>query len=154
MTKTFSTFTLTAEQIAVVFPLVSAAVPEIDLTRWRSFARPLAEDVAPPKSGVIGLRNAAGYACGLLAYRVEPSLRHGAALAVDLFIVLDLVNDEEATQALLQVAEAKASELQCSALHIRSDRAQTRLSDRLAAAGHRAEASVFSKVIAPGVRPN
>lgn len=52
--KSFSTFAVTAEQIAVVFPLVNAAAPEIDLARWRSFARPLVDDMAPPSSGAIG----------------------------------------------------------------------------------------------------
>jgi hypothetical protein len=154
MTKAFSTFALTAEQIPLVFPLVSAAAPEIDLARWRSFARPLAEDVAPPKSGAIGLRNAAGYVCGLIAYRVDRHLRHGLVLAIDLFIVLDLVNDEDATEALLQVAEAKALELHCTTLHIRSDRAQIRLRHQLAATGHREEASLFCKAVAPGAPPS
>jgi hypothetical protein len=154
MAKSFSTFALTAEQIAVVFPLVNATAPEIDLARWRSFAAPLTDGAAHPSSGAIGLRNEAGYACGLLIYRVERDLRRGAVLAIDLFVALDLVKGDDATRALLQVAETKASELHCSALHIRSDLAQKALCDRLTAAGHRREASLFFKEIAADARPS
>jgi hypothetical protein len=154
MTKAFSTSPLTADQIALLFPLVSAVVPQIDLAHWRSFARPLAEDMAPPRSGAICLRNAAGYACGLLSYRVERDLRHGSVLAVDFFVALDLVSDEGTTHALLEAAEAKAMELHCSAMRICSHVTQTTLVDRLAAAGHRKEATVFWKAVAAGAPPN
>lgn len=154
MAKSFSTFALAAEQIAVVFPLVNAAAPEIDLARWRSFAAALTDGRAARSSGAIGLRNEAGYACGLLIYRVEHDLRRGAVLAIDLFVALDLVRDEDATRALLQVAEAKASELHCAALHVRSDVAQKALCDRLTAAGHRKEATLFFKEVAASARPS
>ena len=91
MVKAFATFTLTADQVPVVFPLVHATAPEIDLGRWRSFAHPLVDDRSAGALGAIGMRNEAGYVCGLLIFRVERDLRHGAVLAIDLFVALDLV---------------------------------------------------------------
>lgn len=154
MARSFSAFTLTAEQVALVFPLVHAAAPEIDLGRWQNFAHPLVDGPAPSSSGALGLRNAAGYVCGLLIFRAERDLRHGMALAIDLFVALDLVNDEEATHALMQAAEIKARELQCAAVHIRLGAAQKALADRLAAAGHCREATLFCKAVAGGAPPN
>jgi len=154
MAKTYSTFALGAEQIPVVFPLVREAMPEIDLSQWRRFAHPLVDGLAPSSSGIVGLRNAAGYACGLLTFRVERALRHGAALAIDLFVALDLVNDEQATFALLEAAEIKARALGCAALHIRADPAQRTLVERLVATGHRQEASLFWRQVMPAPPPN
>ena len=138
----------------MVFPLVNATAPEIDLARWRSFVGPLTDGAASAGSGAIGLRNGAGYVCGLLIYRRERDLRHGAVLAVDLFVALDLVNDHEATEGLLQAAEIKATELHCGAMHIRSDATQRKLSNRLAAAGYRKKASLFCKAVEVPVRPS
>lgn len=149
MTKSFASFALTADQIGVVFPLVQTAIPEIDLDRWRNFVRPLVEGSAPSVScGAIGLRNGAGYICGLLIFRADHDLRHGKVLAVDLFVALDLLSEEEAADALLQAAEAKARELHCAATHIRLDATQRSLPRRLADAGHRKRADVFCKNVA------
>jgi hypothetical protein len=133
---------------------VNAIAPEIDLARWRSFALPLIGREAPSAGGAIGLRNAAGYACGLLVFRVERDLKHGTVLAVDLFVALDLMNEEEATRALLLAAEAKAAALGCCALHIRSDISQKALRQRFAAMGHRTGAHLFCKMVASSALPN
>jgi GNAT superfamily N-acetyltransferase len=154
MARSFTTFAVAGEDVAVVFPLVHAAVPEIDLGRWRHFARHLLEESAATLRGAIGLRNAAGYVCGLLTYRAERDLRHGLVLTVDLFTALDLVNGDQATRALLQAAEAKARELGCAATHIRLGIGQKSELERFAAAGHHAEATVCCRHLAPEPRPS
>ncbi len=147
MTRSFSSVALTPDQIAVVFPLVHAAVPEINLDTWRGFVRSLGEGTTSSPSGVLGVRNEAGYICGLLIFRAEQDLRHGKVLAINLFIALDLVNEEEAASALLQAAEAKAGELKCAATHVRIDSAQKSLPHRFTAAGYRNEAEIFCKSV-------
>lgn len=147
MPHPFTTFALGPEDIAVAFPLVRAIDVDIDLPRWRSFARRMID--APPSSacGAIGLRSAAGYVCGLLIYQVEHDLRHGTVLAVDLFTALDLLNEERAIHALMQVADAKSRELNCAATYTRIGATQKSLAEHFAAAGHRHEAMLFLKVV-------
>jgi hypothetical protein len=151
----FISFALSADQTAVVFPLVHAAVPGIDLDAWRKFARALGGGAEPSSpAGALGLRNEAGYICGLILFRRDHDLRHGKVLTVNLFIALDLVNEEEAASALLQAAEAKARELSCTAIHIRLDTTQKSLGQRFAASGYRGEADIFCRAIDAVLAPS
>ena len=100
------------------------------------------------RSGAVGLRNGAGYLCGLLIYHAERHLRHGKVLSVDLFTALDVTGVAAAANALLTAAEAKAAELGCSATHILIDGAQRYLAETIAKAGHRSEAKLFCKQLA------
>jgi hypothetical protein len=93
MSRSFTSFALTSDDIGAVHPLVHTTLPKIEFVTWQSFARRLVGDDAPASSGVVGLRNAAGYICGLFAFRTDRDLRRGAVLGVDLFIALDLVSD-------------------------------------------------------------
>lgn len=154
MPSSFTTFALRAEDIAVAFPLVRAIDADIDLGRWRSFARPMVDAPATSACGAIGLRSTAGYICGLLIYRAERDLRHDAVLAIDLFTALDLFNEERAIRALLQVADEKARELNCAVTHIRIGAAQASLAQHFAAAGHRPEATLFCKAVELRPRAN
>jgi len=147
MTHPFTTFALRAEDIGIVFPLVRAIGTEIDLSRWDSFARRIIAAPTAAACGIIGLRSAAGYVSGLFIYRVEHDLRHGTVLAIDLFTALDLFNEERATRALMQLADAKAHELNCKATHIRVNTAQTSLTHHLTAANQHPEATLFCSVI-------
>ena len=146
MVWSYSAFALTRDDAALVFPLVRAAAPEIDLGRWQDFTYVLIGE-SSSCSGAIGIRNAAGYVCGLLVFHTEHDLRRGLVLAVSLFIALDLVKDAEAARALTEAAEAKVRELGCSAVHIRLGLTQKNLAKRLAAVGHHSEAILFSKEI-------
>jgi hypothetical protein len=154
MTRSFTSFALTRDDIGVVYPLVHTTIPEIDLARWQSFARRIVGEEALASAGAVGLRNAAGYNCGLFAFHVERDLRHGSVLAIDLFIALDLISEDEATEALLYAAEAKARELKCLAIHIRVDATQKSIADRITAAGHHREGTLFCKRLEPAPPPN
>jgi hypothetical protein len=149
MARSFTSFTLTKDDIGAVYPLVHTTVPDVDLGKWQRFAGRLVDDGMPASDGVIGLRNGAGYVCGIFAFRVDHDLRHGTVLAIDMFIALDLVSEDEATRALLQAAEAKARDLKCTATHIRLDTTQKSIADRLAATGHHRECVVFCKRLEP-----
>ena len=154
MTRSFASFALRKDDIGAVYPLVQTTAPEVDLATWQSFARRLVGEDMPSSSGAVGLRNAAGYVCGLFAFRADRDLRHGPVLAIDLFIALDIVSEAEATQALLHAAEAKARELNCRATHIRLDATQKSIADRIAGSGHCREAALFRKRLEPGPPPS
>jgi hypothetical protein len=149
MARSFTTTPLTSDEIAPAFTLVLLAVPGIDLAAWKNFARPLVDAPPPHSSGAIGLRNEGGYLCGLFAYRADRDLRLGTVLTVDLFTALDVIKEDAATRALLEAAMEKARELRCSATHIRIDVTQVSLARCFVAAGHRAQAKLFCKPIAP-----
>jgi hypothetical protein len=149
MAGSFTTTALTPDEIGPAFTLVLLAAPGVDLAAWRTFARPLVDSPAPHSSGAIGVRNEGGYLCGLLVYRTERDLRLGTVLTVDLFTALDVINEDAATRALLEAAEEKARELHCAGTHIRIDASQVSLARRFAEAGHRAQAKLFCKPIAP-----
>jgi len=154
MQRSFVSFTLTLDEIGVVYPLVHAVAPDIDLDAWRSFARQLVDGAADLSHGAIGLRNGAGYVCGLLIYHTGIELRQGRVLAVDLFAALDLLGDERATLALVDAAEVKARELRCAATRIRLDATQRSAAQRLLAAGHRLQGSLFCKRVGGAPLPS
>jgi hypothetical protein len=153
MTRVFATASLTSADIAPAFPLVQAAFPELDFAAWRVFVARLLGEGEGARAGAVGLRNEAGYLCGLLIYRAERHLRHGEVLRIDVFTALDVTGEAAAVNALLIAAEAKASELGCSTTHILIDGAQRCLAETLARAGHRSEAKLFCKELA-ATRPN
>jgi hypothetical protein len=154
MTRSFTSFDLTRNDIGAVYPLVHTTVPEVDLGMWQRFAHQLVDKEAPASGGAVGLRNAAGYICGLFVFRVGRDLRRGSVLAIDLFIALDLVSEDEATQALLHAAEAKARELKCTATHIWVDATQKSIADQIGATGHHREGALFRKRLEPAPPPN
>lgn len=153
MTRSFIASPLTAEDIGVAFPLVHAAMPEIDLAAWRSFARGVVDQPSPYPVGAIALRNEAGYLCGVLTYRIDRDLRYGTALNVDLFAALDVTGEEAAARALLHAADAKARELCCAAVRVCIDGLAEPLPARVSAAGYRAQATVFCKPLRPRAAP-
>jgi hypothetical protein len=147
MTRVFTTASLTSAEIAPAFPLVHATFPELDFAAWRSFATRLLSETECA-AGAVGVRNEAGYLCGLLIYRADRHLRHGKVLSIDLFTALDVTGEAAAGSALLTAAEAKAAELGCSATHIVIEGAQRALVESFAKAGHRSEAKLFCKRLA------
>jgi hypothetical protein len=149
MARTFTAFSLGADELGIVFPLVQAVLPQLELATWRWYMQPLSEQSEPSSCGAIGLRNAAGYVCGLLTYRAERDLRCGTVLAVDLFTTLDLVSERPATFALLEAAELKARELACTRIHIHLDDAQTSIANRLGLAGYHIEAARHCRMVSP-----
>jgi hypothetical protein len=149
MTRSFTTFTLSPDLVSVAFPLVNAAIPTVDLATWQRFVQPMTNADLVGSEGVIGLRNEAGYLCGLMVYRIDRDLKNGVTLAVDLLVALDLVNVIAAGRALLQAAEAKALELHCSGIHIRLGSEQKALADCLNAGGYRPSANLYCKKVAP-----
>ena len=149
MVRSFTAAPLTAADVGVAFPLIRAALPGIDLEAWRSFARGVVDQPSPYPAGGVGLRNEAGYLCGVLTYRIDRDLRHGTALNVDLFAALDVTGEEAATRALLQAAEETARELRCSAGRVSLDGPPELAAGRFSTVGYHAKSTVFCKAVGP-----
>lgn len=136
---------LSPEHAAIVYPLVLAAFPTVELGQWRNYARTVME--APPdRVGILGLRNGAGYFCGLLIYRNEREPWHEPRLSIDLFLALDLIEVETAIDALLTAAEAKAIALGCVAVQIRLEH-KPDVRGRVRRAGYRTAAELMTKAV-------
>lgn len=153
MARAFTTSSLAAEDVDVVFPLIHAALPDVSLATWRDFARGFVGLPSPYPAGAIGLRNEAAYLCGVLTYRIDRDLRHGTVLSVDIFAALDVTGEEAAMRALLLAAEAKAHELRCGVARIQIEGSAGGRAQRLAASGYRQQASVFCKELTPPAAP-
>jgi hypothetical protein len=153
MARSFSTFALSEGQIGLAYPLVSAASPKVGLARWRKYA----EDMTAGQrlsGGVLGMRGEGAYLCGVMAYHVEPDLAHDRILAVNLFVALDLIDQESAVGTLLDIAEAKARELRCDAVYIRIGRNHQNLTNLVESAGYVPDALLLHKSVAEPVTTN
>jgi hypothetical protein len=148
MVRSFTAAPLSAEDIAVTFPVINAALPAVDFATWRRFARGLVDLPSPYPAGGACLRNEGGYVCGVMTYRIDRDLRDGTALNVDVFAALDVTGEDAATRALVQVAEEKARELRCTAIRVHLETGGDGLAQRFLAGGYRHQATVFGKRLA------
>ncbi|WP_029010732.1 hypothetical protein [Azospirillum halopraeferens] len=105
-------------QIDQAFPLVSALAPELPVERWRAFAAPRCGpgDGTSPACGIITAQNDRGYIHGLFSYSVTEHFRYGRALAVEMFIVLDIFDPAAAAAVLVRAMETIAHDLDCDAV--------------------------------------
>jgi hypothetical protein len=149
MTRSFAAAALTPDDIGIAFPLIRAALPDIDLAAWRSFARGIVGLPSPYPTGGVALRNEAGYLCGVLTYRIDRDLRHGTTLNVDVFAALDVTGEEAAMRALLQAAEEKARELRCASVRVTIESGGDVLAERFLVNGYRNQAAVFGRTLGP-----
>jgi hypothetical protein len=145
MSRYFTSFALSPDQVALAFPLVRAAVPLVDLRAWQGFIRATTDAPGPATVGALGLRHEGGYICGLIVYRKQQDLRHGMTLVVDLFVALDLVSEAPAANALFHAAEAKARELGCTAVQIRLNAGWQSLAEHARSHGYGTEAQILAK---------
>ena len=139
MSRVLSTVPLTEDKISQAFPLIQAILPRLDFETWRNFAHPLTAEPAIGEHGIRVVRGETGYFCGLVIYRVERDLVHGAVLAADHFIALDLLDPAPVAEALIQELEKLADRFGCGAIHTHLNAAQRNLLDCFGAAGHHTE---------------
>lgn len=148
MTQSYSIHALSPNEVPIVFPLVGAAYPMLDLKQWNDVARAFARGHAG-ECGLLGLRSEGGYFCGLLIYRCDRNPWHEPRMAVDLFVALDLIESRAAVAALLEATEAKANALACLTVQIHIDHCQAALSRHVRQAGYSRTAELLTKAIVP-----
>jgi len=147
MDRALSVANLRRPDIDQAFALIQALYPDLAPEDWRAFALSLTEGVLSRQCGIICVRNAANYLCGLFVYHVEPSLRCGQALVVDLLAALDVVNVEPVMQAILEAVRSTATRLQCGIARVRLSSQQAAFARFLAERGLRLEGQVLSTPI-------
>lgn len=135
MDESFFAKPLGRRQIDQAYPLICAIAPALTVDRWRAFAAAMIGEgsaAAGPgggarrnagmptgsmPTGIMTVQNANGYLHGLFSYTVEQDLRHGRALVVDNFVVLDLFDLPGAAEVLLHAMDGLARDLGCTAIH-------------------------------------
>src|SRR5262245_1094092 len=88
MSVSFDSVALTGDQASQALPLVQAIWPGVDLAAWQRFVRFFSEEAGSEAPGVRGLRNPAGYLCGVIAYRRDWDLERGPILTVHMFTAM------------------------------------------------------------------
>lgn len=141
------TVSLSEAQAALTLPLAQVTWPELDLEHWRKFIRWFAAHGRRAPSGILALRDAGDYFYAMFAFRVDPDVRRGLALTVQLFTAVDLANSPKIARRLLTAAEAKARDLGCSSVEIRLYRTQANLAFQLRSLGLVDTAAIVSKTI-------
>lgn len=141
MDESFIAKPLGRRQIDQAYPLIGAIAPTLGVERWRAFAAAMIGEGATAApggtipSGIMTVQNANGYIHGLFSYNVEQDLRHGRALVVDNFVVLDLFDLPGAAEVLLHAMDGLARDLGCTAIHTNLPEPYAALSAGSAAGG-------------------
>jgi hypothetical protein len=130
MSASFVVHELAQGRISLALPLLRATWPKMDISAWEGFVDAFRRHYAAP-AGITGLYDASGALCGLFASRIEPGLRAMRILAIPLFTVMDIGNSLGPVRALLDAAEAKATELDCFGVQIHLASEQNALARRL-----------------------
>lgn len=146
----FTVVALAGEAAAdLLYPLVRAAAPEVLPEEWAAHVAGLA-----PEAGLLCLLGPDGAPQGFLSYREEPRLTGGPVLHVDTFVTFELSRAAPGRKALCEAAEALARRRGCCALELRlpsrgyADGGSTK-AEGWTALGHRLDAVLFSKRLAP-----
>jgi hypothetical protein len=127
MRRSLDATDLNSADIEPAFALIQAVDPSLTLDNWRSFAIPLVDRESTARSGLVGVRNEAGYLCGLFAYRVESDLAHEQAFIVDVIAALDVVDAKFVLRAIMDAVRATAQRFGCGIARIRVNRNQMAL---------------------------
>jgi hypothetical protein len=152
MGSRFAIVGLAGEQVARALPVIQATWPGIDLPAWQRFVLSFGDatqNATGPASGMVALHDGSGTVCGVLAYRRDQDLRGRATLAVPLFTAVDLANSPRTVRALLDAAEALASELSCGQVEIRLYEEQGEFVSRLRELGLTGDASLLRLKVEP-----
>jgi hypothetical protein len=91
----FRVFELEERQLAQAYPLVRSATG-VTSPRWQDFAH----ETFVAGGGVLGVETEDGCLYGLAAFRSQDTLRHGAALCVELLVAIDLASGHPVRTAL------------------------------------------------------
>ncbi|MBK1695908.1 hypothetical protein [Rhodovibrio salinarum] len=130
---------LTSERIDQAYPLIQMVRPRLSVTGWQAYAR---AQITQPNGGVTLLVDDGGLILGLFSWSVESHPDHGATLAAEDFVALDIVGSSRIADALADALEDTAYRRNCQAVHTNvtcTGGGAKGLVDRLAGLGHRME---------------
>lgn len=144
MRRSLDATNLGAADIEPAFALMQALRPSLTLDVWRGFAVPLVDRKRLARNGLVGVRNEAGYLCGLFVYRVEPDLTHERAFCVDVIVALDIVDARSVLRAMMDAVRSTAHRLGCGIARVRIDRNQAGVGAYLRRSGLEVEGELLS----------
>lgn len=122
MPRIFTAEPLRLKDAAQAYPLVQAAISGLTFDRWTAFVKCL---TGPRRKkgfgnkGLMMIRSDRGYIHGLFSYSATVNLQYGRALLVDNFIAADVISGGGAAQALRDVMEDLAFQLDCDVICLR-----------------------------------
>jgi len=116
MSRTFIAEPLRLSEIDLAFPIVRAAAPDIEWSEWTILAESLIQAEEPKQMGIIGLKDAGGYFCGLFTYATMDTLSSGRVLMAENLIAQELIGSGCTEKRLLQAAEDLAKRLRCQSV--------------------------------------
>jgi hypothetical protein len=134
---------LSAAEIEPAFALIQALHRSQTLDNWRIFASPLVDQKPLAQCGLVGVRNEAGYLCGLFVYRVEVDLAHKRAFIVDVIAALDIVGPQYVIRAMMEAAQARGQQLGCGITRVRVTCDQTAIALCLRHTGFKLEGQLL-----------
>lgn len=142
---------LAAEQIRLVYPLVRQVEPALGLSSWMRFARRFVPARQGRQAGIlVARRPELSFPSGVVCFRRVQDLRFGRVLTADHFVALELLDAGSMLHALSRELDRLGAQLGCSAVRSVVHDGSRELADCLFAAGHRPEAVILTKRIAPG----
>jgi hypothetical protein len=144
MRRTLDAANLSVAEIEPAFALIQALHRAQTLDNWRAFASPLVDQKPPAQCGLVGVRNEAGYLCGLFIYRVEADLAHGRAFIVEVIAALEIVGAQYVIGAMMEAAQARAQQLGCGITRVRVSCDQTAIALCLRQTGFKLEGQLLS----------
>lgn len=132
---------------AQALPLVRSLRPDLTLEEWQSYLDLVdmgsVRGEEPALSGVMAVRDDAGYLHGLFTYTVAEDIIHGRALQAENVVAVDLLGRDNAARLMVEEMERLAMLHHCAAVHVTvaDDRALpprsvSSLMGRLLATGH------------------
>jgi hypothetical protein len=137
---------LAASQIEQAYPLARSLMPDLGPAEWARLARKLTRPEAAAERGILTVRNAAGYICGLCFYAVERDAA-GARLVADHFVAFDATDRAPFAAALLEAIDHLAARLGCVAIHTCLAASQERALERFRDAGYVPRAVTLCKAV-------
>lgn len=139
---------LTANRIALAYPLIREVAPSLDLTRWTRFATRISSARRAGQGGILVVRRPQRpYPCGLVCYRRDEDLQHAAVLTAEYFVSMDVLDNAAALEALVQALEQEALRLGCAALRSIVQGPSPQVTHGLLAAQHQPDGSLLKKVL-------
>ena len=142
---------LTAEGVAMAYPLIRQVAPALDLRRWTRFARRATDSKRAPHSGILVVRRPPRpYPCGMVCYRQDEDLEHKSVLTAEYFVAMDMLDSAAALEALVAELEAAARRLGCQAVRSLLQGSTPGAVAELLAADHQPEGNLLLKILRPG----
>jgi len=145
-TSDFVVESLRPEAARLVYPLIRAAEPAVDLASWLAYARRVLRAGPDGRSGIVVVtRVSQRFPSGMFCYRCQDDLARGRVVIADYFLAVDILDPRPVARAMAAALEQLGRRLHCNAVRSVVHRGAEDLGECLLEAGHCAESTDFIK---------